>query len=1164
MAAAAGSGDGGARMGDSLFAESPDDITTVMLDGEEVAAMANTLGGSETATVSSAPASNVTNRNIIKSHLMRFDGVFEGYPANGLLSAEEIKKAFGTGLGRAPGSFDIPVAAEVGNQIEILVDNFGSLNPATGYMTVNDAQLETILAKGHIGLGLSALGGSRTEVLVVSQLSTEGATNADTTDPTTLKSWASQLDPKVVTETVQQIGATGLVGLVSGALGNSISEADLGGALTSFATNGYAGLSTWQKQTIGVAAYAFATHLSQPNAADPAAILQKAVRFDLGMEQSDHNIDKWQEYIFMGDPSDKTDGTSEMSEFVRSLFSTGRTVLAEYDVASAATLDTGTMVPGREKLIEFTGVDGVNILEYEDPLTVDGESFEADPLNFGDDTPAEPGLQPILDNGQPNPELFSTGSFLKVADENVVKDGAKITLKDGVFPPEQLLSLGIKHVMIRTKGGNDTAAMYQEVDYSDTATRDKLVSEGYTTLHLRADPGDPFSQTLSAVAPKLTSASQNFTHIYNADGSLKFADPTTRMARFYQQTGFEGKKLPKDDPDNIQPSEWDISVFNVGSSKTDKEAILDMLKDIGLTDQDIQGLLNKASAAGAQLANFDEKITPSDIGISIAQDILTGGLSELFKAFLPGTGHPFINYGIGKLKEQGRDTGQAHQVNDKYTGVNVKPEEIAEIVGFMILDLVDIVPVAALARGAAKGAKFAGKIGDAAATSRPLTKADEVPAGAVTLDPSTKPGTEEPTATGEGVRAEDDTRMYTEPADETVDTPRAGATPVEGQLSVSEEVAALQEKLPLAKYSTDFAMRTGDIQDYATAIETIKALIPNMVRIRGRNLLSSEELATLRASFADLETLKVIHVSKGNQPQRWRALIPEGQQESDFYATLYTTRHSDESTPSREFWAFAKGKEEWKIESLQAEEAFFTALQQDEELANQVGKLLDGQFLVDPKSGVGNELLQNVFTKMQSALGLDEALDFKSFLPEEMRDPSYLNKFDASADLEDTAELNIMSEFGEFYDPATINIEFIDFPRPTILGSLAGHADPFGNRILNLSSKRSYTASDLMKFLWHELTHAKQSVLAARHSTLTSFFAKADPSLSAEQVKGLVAESFERVGFDSDYGAVAQIVYDADYKFTSYSSSAQYLESWIENEAWSAQDSFNTRLQGNG
>lgn len=134
------------------------------------------------ALVSSSVARGVSQVNSIRSHLMQSDGALDGFPANGVLSAYEIKHALSKGIGSGENGLPIPVSEQALSQLKSLVQTYGQNNPATGYYAVNEQQLTRMIQDGYLGLGVSAYAGSRHDVVVVSADPVAGATPVDASD----------------------------------------------------------------------------------------------------------------------------------------------------------------------------------------------------------------------------------------------------------------------------------------------------------------------------------------------------------------------------------------------------------------------------------------------------------------------------------------------------------------------------------------------------------------------------------------------------------------------------------------------------------------------------------------------------------------------------------------------------------------------------------------------------------------------------------------------------------------------------------------------------------------------------------------------------------------------------------------------------------------------
>ena len=124
-----------------------------------------TNGWLGSALVDSGAAQNEGQVQMIVDHLFKSDGALEGFPANGVLSAYEIKDALSKGFS---GSLPVPVSDQMLGQLEALVRAYGTVNPDTGYFAVDKEQLALMVQEGRFGLGVSAFAGSRTDVVVVS------------------------------------------------------------------------------------------------------------------------------------------------------------------------------------------------------------------------------------------------------------------------------------------------------------------------------------------------------------------------------------------------------------------------------------------------------------------------------------------------------------------------------------------------------------------------------------------------------------------------------------------------------------------------------------------------------------------------------------------------------------------------------------------------------------------------------------------------------------------------------------------------------------------------------------------------------------------------------------------------------------------------------------
>lgn len=155
-----------AKSDPTLFQDHASDTVTVLLDGEVVEAEAD-AGGSiwlGPALVRWSPAT-ISQFEMIIEHLFKSDGVFAGYPENGVLSAEEIINALTRSL---DGSLPLPVDAKTKKCIKQMVEKYGEVNPETGYMAVNRGQLAQAISDGYLGLGVSAYAGDGQTVVTVS------------------------------------------------------------------------------------------------------------------------------------------------------------------------------------------------------------------------------------------------------------------------------------------------------------------------------------------------------------------------------------------------------------------------------------------------------------------------------------------------------------------------------------------------------------------------------------------------------------------------------------------------------------------------------------------------------------------------------------------------------------------------------------------------------------------------------------------------------------------------------------------------------------------------------------------------------------------------------------------------------------------------------------
>lgn len=664
------------------------------------------------AVVGEASTSSEFAQNSSFRQMQRADGYFEDFPANGVLSAEEIKVAFRTPISSydptAPSTRLQPrsgvLSASTEKDIENFVQTFGQLNPDTGYQVVDMAQLQEGFKAGYFGtkqvgarefltMEKSPTGSAAAEGLVVS---TEGASTV-----------AQALPAADVRQIAQEDGAVGLIAYVSAGMGTGLTNTEILDIAETFATGGTFDVSPrFANSVINVSAAAFSEVALGNASGGSAKVLQNALKGQLGLLDSASNFGKWEEKLFVGTEDGATPGT----EFLRSFLSLARSEAVKLGGGDEVdALDAGTYVPWASLRESAQLPTRLNDNAVDVPVGPPGAIRRSESTYNADGTLNTDALD------------FRSGEILsgttRVTDPASPQNGW-LALPTAMSEPQP--ELGLKAVMVdkspdpgvlEQKRGEEVKVVDYVTSGPGADAINGLISQGFQMEFIEVTGSSEAVKTVETLSPYVDASVGSFKYQYNADGTLVEADPLRRMAQYNQDTTFEVSSEPVGDGTNFDgsgPTELvgDIATdFLKSGVLNDREAMRSMLNELGLSDADIETFAARVSAEAENLDVLAPRSTSvQDIVIDTFADVFTAGVSGLLQQVLPADKNAVLDFARGELTAAGRSTGQVDKIGDKLGEVDIDAGELAMTLGFMALDVAGLAPLTKAARAAGKAA----------------------------------------------------------------------------------------------------------------------------------------------------------------------------------------------------------------------------------------------------------------------------------------------------------------------------------------------------------------------------------------------------------------------------------------------------------------------------